>query len=70
MLPHCYDYKMYIFMFCLFLCFAGEREGLGAGQISRIPGSAPVHCIGESFVMSLFTFCFISIHFQVEKETR
>ena len=26
--------------------------------------------IGESFVTSLFTFCFISIHFQVEKETR
>ena len=26
--------------------------------------------IGESFVTSLFTFCFISIHLQVEKETR
>ena len=26
--------------------------------------------IGESFVTSLFTFCFISIHFQVEKEAR
>ena len=25
---------------------------------------------GESFVTSLFTFGFISIHFQVEKETR
>ena len=24
----------------------------------------------ESFVTSLFTFCFISIHFQVEKEER
>ena len=28
------------------------------------------NAIGESFVTSLFTFCFISIHFQVEKETR
>ena len=26
--------------------------------------------ISESFVTSLFTFCFISIHFQIEKETR
>ena len=25
---------------------------------------------GESFVTSLFTFCFINIHFQVEKERR
>ena len=25
--------------------------------------------IGKSFVTSLFTFCLISIHFQVEKET-
>ena len=25
--------------------------------------------MAESFLTSLFTFCFISIHFQVEKET-
>ena len=29
-----------------------------------------LNLIGESFMTSLFTFCFISIHFQVEKETR
>ena len=34
----------------------------------RDPG--PPGTAGESFVTSLFTFCFISMHFQVEKETR
>ena len=29
-----------------------------------------LHSVGKSFVTSLFTSCFFSIHFQVEKETR
>ena len=37
---------------------------IGRAHVTGIP------TIGESFVTSLFSFRFISIHFQEEKETR
>ena len=54
-------------------CYWGESNSdcmLFPVCLSDLVTSRPRSAIGESFVTSLFTFCFISIHFQVEKETR